>query len=316
MAANFHDPSNGEQTLTNSLNAQGADSAFAGRVALVTGAGAGLGRAYALRLAQQGATVIVNNRANPQRASSAQAVADEIIAAGGQAVADDHSVEIEDQAKAMIDQAYERFGRLDVLICNAGVSGFSPLHETSTEAFSDVFNISFFGTLHPVRAALTRMYEAGYGRIVGTTSSAGFFPAPGTAAYASAKAALIGLFRALAGEALPFGVKANLISPMAWSRMAAEVLDHKYAALLDPEYVVKVVTWLASEACPVNGELLVAGGGEVYRATVVQSPGQPITDDDIGALWPKLNTLANAYEGTNGMETAMKLMAAFDASNG
>ena len=300
--------------MTKPVDDLDAGSAFAGRVALVTGAGAGLGRAYALKLARQGAKVIVNNRTYPDRPSSAQAVVDEITAAGGTAIADHHSVQFEDQARAMIDLAYDTYGRLDVLVCNAGVSGFGPLHEVSAEDFNAIFEINFYGTLHPVRAALARMYAAGYGRIVGTTSSAGFFPSPGGSAYASSKAALIGLFRSLSGEAIEAGVKVNLISPMAWSRMAEELLDKKYAELLDPEYCAKVVSWLASEACSVTGELLVAGGGQVYRATVVQSPGQPIGDGDMAPLWPALAGVAASHEVPHGMATVMELMAAFDSA--
>lgn len=289
---------------------------FAGRVALVTGAGAGLGRAYALRLARLGATVVVNNRIQAGQPSSAQAVVDEIVAAGGTAIADHHSVQNVDEAQAMIDLAYDTYGRLDVLICNAGISGGSPLHETSTEAFAEVFDVNFYGNLYPIKAALKRMYDAGYGRIIGTTSSAGYFPSPGTAAYASAKTALIGLFRSISGEAMPNGVTANLISPMAWSRMAAEHLDAKYANMLDPDHVAKVVTWLASEACNITGELLVAGGGQVYRATVVQSAGQAIGDGNMVPLWGELSDISNAREAAHGMETVMKLMAAFDAEHG
>lgn len=302
------------------MNATTTRGAFAprfdGQVALVTGAGSGLGRAYAQRLARQGATVIVNNRTYPDRSSPADAVVAEIVASGGKAIADEHFVQHADQARAMIDLAYDRFGRLDVLICNAGVSGGGPLQEMSDEAFSAIFDVSFYGTLHPVRAAMQRMYDAGYGRIIGTTSSAGYFASPGTAAYASAKAALIGLFRSLAAEAAPFGVKANLISPMAWTPMAEGVLDRKYAELLDPDHVAKVVSWLASSGCDITGELLVAGGGQVYRATVVQSAGQAIGDGDITPLWAELSNIANAREGAHGMETAMNLMAAFDAEQG
>ena len=298
--------------MTEPVSDLGPGSTFSGRVALVTGAGTGLGRAYAHRLARQGATVIVNNRAHPDRPSSAQAVVDEIISAGGKAIADHHSVQYEDQAKAMIDLAYDTYGRLDVLVCNAGVSGFGPLHEVSAEDFNAIFEINFHGTLHPVRAALSRMYAAGYGRIVGTTSSAGFFHSPGGSAYASSKAALIGLFRSLSGEAIEAGVKVNLISPMAWSRMAEELLDKKYAELLDPDHCAKVVSWLASEACSVTGELLVAGGGQVYRATVVQSPGQPIGEGDMAPLWPALSDIATSRERPNGMATVMDLMAEFD----
>lgn len=294
----------------------GGSAPFAGRVALVTGAGAGLGRSYALRLAQLGATVIVNNRIMPDKPSSAQAVVDEIVAAGGTAIADHHSVQFSDQANAMVEFAYKAYGRLDVLICNAGVSGGGPFEETSDEAFAEIFDISFYGTLYPVKAAIKRMYDAGYGRIIGTTSSAGYFPSPGTAAYAAAKTALIGLFRSISGEAMPRGVTANLISPMAWSRMAAQHLDTKYADLLDPDHVAKVVTWLASEACNITGELLVAGGGQVYRATVVQSAGQPIGDGDIAAVWPELSDIGNSREAAHGMETVMGLMAAYDAQNG
>ena len=291
----------------------GSKASFKGRVALITGAGAGLGLAYAHRLAMQGATVIVNNRANPNRRSSAQAVVDEIVAKGGNAIADEHNVADEHSAKAMVDFAYDQFERLDVLICNAGISGGGPLQDTSNAAFKELFDVSFYGTLFPIQSALQRMYDAGYGRIIGTTSSAGFFASPGAAAYASAKTALIGLFRALAGEAAPFGVKANLISPMAWSRMAEQYLDKKYAELLDPDHVAKIVSWLASEACPVSGELLVAGGGQVYRATVVQSPGQPIGDGDMTKGWSKLSDISAAREAAHGMETVMQIMAAFDA---
>ena len=289
---------------------------FDGRVVLITGAGAGLGRAYAHHFAKRGATLVVNNRANPLRPNSANAVAAEIVASGGTAIADEHAVQEEKSAQAMIDAVYDRFGRLDVLICNAGVARDESkgLHELTTDAFMEVFNVSLLGTLFPVKAALSRMYEARYGRIIGTTSSAGFFAAPGLTDYASAKTALLGLFRALAVEAQPHGVLANLISPMGWSRMAEKHFDNKYAPLLDPEHVAEVVAWLASKSCQINGEILVAGAGKVYRATVVQSPGLPIGNGDLSQLVPTLMELSGTYEVAHGTETVSKLMAEFDTT--
>jgi NAD(P)-dependent dehydrogenase (short-subunit alcohol dehydrogenase family) len=187
---------------------------FEGRVALITGAGKSLGRAYALWLAAQGAAVVVNNRVHPGVPSSAQAVVDEIVAAGGRAIADGHSVEDAAGARAMVDAAYTAFGRLDILVCNAGISRVNrPFQSMSIDEIREVVDVNLWGTLLPLHAAFPRMVEAGYGRIVLTTSQVGLFGRAGSSAYACTKSAMIGLARAVGWDGHPHNVRVNVVAP-------------------------------------------------------------------------------------------------------
>jgi len=243
------------------------------RVVIVTGAGKGLGRAYALDLAARGASLVVNNRwVDRDQASSAQSVVDEIRAAGGRAVANFDVAEDPESGEVLVAQALAEFGRLDAVVSNAGVPETLRLHRQTREGFRRVFDINFFGPLYLVQAAWPTLCAAGAGRIVVSASSAGLHGGDGMAAYASSKAALIGLVRGLAVEGAARGVKINAIAPYALTAMTEPHLPPGFAERMDPAAVAPLVSWLVSEACDVSGQILVSGGGRLRAAFAVEGP--------------------------------------------
>ena len=248
---------------------------FDGRVALITGAGKGLGRAYALELARRGATVLVNNRKREPdgKPGSADLVVAEIEQSGGTASACYHPVESETAGQEMVDLAVERYGRLDILVNNAGVDQHAPMHQLPVLDFERIFNVNFWGTYYVTRAALTPMRDAGYGRILLSTSTAGLYGMHGLTAYSASKAALIGLTRSLAQEGVRRGIHVNAIAPYANTQMTAAHLTHLPAERLAPELVAPVVAWLVSEGCDANGACFIAGCGHIRRAHMVENGG-------------------------------------------
>lgn len=250
---------------------------FDGRVAVVTGAGRGLGRAYALMLAQRGAAVVVNDTGADLTGDGvhddpAERVAAEIRDAGGVAVACTASVATRDGGEAIIGAALEHYGRVDVVIHNAGNVRRAPLREMSPEDFDAVLDVHLRGAFHVVRAAFGAMCDAGYGRIVLTSSIGGIYGNADVANYAAAKAGVIGLSNVAALEGADHGVRCNVVVPAAVTRMA-EGIDTSAYPPMEPELVAPVVGWLAHESCSVNGEVLIALAGRVARAAVVESPG-------------------------------------------
>jgi NAD(P)-dependent dehydrogenase (short-subunit alcohol dehydrogenase family) len=246
------------------------------RVVIVTGAGKGLGRAYALDLAARGALVVVNNRwADRSQPSSAHAVVAEIREAGGRAVANLDPAEDPASGEALVAQALAEFGRLDAVVSNAGVPETLRLHRQTAEGFKRIFDINFFGAFHLVQAAWPALSAAKAGRIVVSASSAGLHGGDGMAAYASSKAALIGLVRGLAVEGKPRGLMINAIAPYAVTAMTEAHLAPGMAERMDPAAVAPLVSWLVSEACDVTGQTLVSGGGRVRAAVSVE--GQPVS---------------------------------------
>ncbi|MFN3585366.1 SDR family NAD(P)-dependent oxidoreductase [Phenylobacterium sp.] len=246
-----------------------------GRVVIVTGAGKGLGRAYALDLAARGASVVVNNRwSDRSQPPSAETVAAEITARGGRAVANLDSAEDPASGQRLVDQALEVFGRLDGVVSNAGVPETQRLHRQTREGFRRIFDINFFGAFDLVHAAWPVLSKNG-GRIVVSASSAGLHGGDGMAAYASSKAALIGLVRGLATEGRPRNVLINAIAPYAVTAMTEQHLAPGLAERMDPADVAPLVSWLVSEACDVTGQTLVSGGGRLRIATAVE--GQPVS---------------------------------------
>src|SRR5512143_43042 len=211
------------------------------RVAIVTGAGTGLGRAYALRLAADGLRVVVNNRkreVDGQGRGSADLVVQEIASAGGEALANYEDVCSDGAGERMVRQAIDAWGRLDVLVNNAGVGQHVPFHKIDLAAFRTIFDINFLGTLQVTHAAWTLMRSAGHGRVLVSTSSAGLHGLHGLSAYAAAKGALISLARSLAQEGASHDVYCNAIAPYAATRMTgAERLTEAERAALSPEHV-------------------------------------------------------------------------------
>ena len=268
-----------------------------GRVALVTGAGKGLGRAYALDLAQRGMKIVVNNRRRADQPSTADAVVAEIRAAGGEALANHDSVETEAGAAAMVAQAHDAWGRLDALICNAGISQGATLAKTPLDEFRQIMDVNFYGTLYPVHAAWPKMREAGFGRIVLTTSGAGFFGVHGLTAYSASKGAVIAFGRALALEGESRNVRTNIVGPYAHTPMTAKYMNDDLARRFPPTAVAPLVAWLVSPECQVNGETIMAAGGVFRRAEAMEGPGLHLPDatpEAIAAAWDKIASLDGA----------------------
>jgi NAD(P)-dependent dehydrogenase (short-subunit alcohol dehydrogenase family) len=254
-----------------------ADLRFDGRVAVVTGGGRGLGRSYAMLLASRGAKVVVNDpggglTGDGTDAGPADDVVREIAAAGGQAVASTDSVATAAGGKAIIDAALDMDGRIDILIHNAGNVRRASLKEMSYEDFDAVLDVHLRGAFNVVRQAFPVMCEAGYGRIVLTSSIGGLYGNHNVANYAAAKAGVIGLSHVAALEGAAHGVACNVIVPAAVTRMAAGIDTSAYPPM-GPELVAPVVGWLAHESCSVSGELFIALAGRVARAVIAESPG-------------------------------------------
>ncbi|MBL8644492.1 MAG: SDR family NAD(P)-dependent oxidoreductase [Rhodospirillaceae bacterium] len=254
-------------------------------VIIITGAGKGLGRAYALDLAAHGVAVVVNNRwRDPSQPSSAQSVVDEIKARGGKAVASHHAVEEPASGEDMVKLALDTFGRLDAVIANAGVPEAQSFGRMSLADFRGVFDVNFFGTLHLVHAAWTVFLSQKRGRVVVSTSAAGLHGNKGMAAYSSSKAALIGLMRALSVEGEGAGLRVNAIAPYAATAMTEAYITPELAAKMQPAAVAPVVSWLASPACDVSGHTFVAGAGRLRRGHTVEGPLVALGSDIPGAV--------------------------------
>ena len=247
-----------------------------GRVIIITGAGKGLGRAYAEYLAASGARVLVNNRRHEGDApgqASAEQVASTIVAAGGEAIANLDDVSDPRSGERMVAQALDTWGRLDGLVTNAGVEQHRAFHQVGIDEFRGVFDVNFLGSLYVTHAAWQRMRAARYGRIVMSTSSAGLHGLHGLSSYSAAKAAVIGLTRALAQEGQSRGVLVNAVAPYAYTQMTAPHASPEFQATADAGLVAPLVALLVSNACPINGQVIVAGKGAFRRAATIEGRG-------------------------------------------
>ncbi|MFW0796692.1 SDR family NAD(P)-dependent oxidoreductase [Gordonia sp. CPCC 205515] len=253
------------------------DLRFDDRVAVITGAGRGLGRAYALLLASRGATVVVNDPGSSiagdgADASPAAAVVEEIRQAGGRAIVNTESVATAKGGQAIIDAAIEGFGRIDILIHNAGNNRYASLTEMSYDDFDAVLDVHLRGAFHVVRPAFPAMCAAGYGRIVLTSSIGGIYGNHKVANYGAAKAGIMGLSNVAALEGQEHGVASNVIIPAAVTRLA-DGLDTTAYPPMGPDLAAPAVGWLAHESCSITGEMLVAIAGRIARAFVAETPG-------------------------------------------
>jgi len=252
---------------------------FDGEVALVTGAGRGIGRGHALELARRGARVVVNDIGGPP-GSPAQQVTEEISKAGGQAVASHDSVATPDGGAAIVAQALAAFGQLDIVVNNAGILRDKSFGNLTPDLVDDVLDVHLRGAFHVLIPAWRHMKECGYGRIVNTTSAAGLFGNFGQANYGAAKAELVGLTRVLAVEGRKAGINVNAVAPAAATRMNADMLGDR-AALIPPEAIAPVVAFLAHRDCTLSGQVLSVGGGHV--SAVLTSVTRGITDAALSA---------------------------------
>jgi NAD(P)-dependent dehydrogenase (short-subunit alcohol dehydrogenase family) len=260
-----------------------AELGFDGKVAVITGAGGGLGRSHALELARRGALVVVNDLGGSKDgtgsdASAAQVVVDEIKAAGGEAVANHDSVSTPEGGKAIIQTALDTFERVDIVINNAGILRDTSFKNMSATQLEPVLDVHLKGAFYVTQPAWEHMRNQGYGRIVNTSSAAGIFGNFGQTNYGAAKMGLVGLTRVLAIEGAKYNIKANAIAPVAKTRMTEDILG-PLADKMSPETVTPVVTFLAHEDCPVTGEVYSVGGGRVARIFVGVTPG--VTDPEL-----------------------------------
>ncbi len=296
------------------------DLRFDGRVAIVTGAGAGLGRAYAEWLAARGAKIVVNNRAKEGAASPAADVARAINAAGGEAVAEESAVESPGAGAALVATALERFGRVDIVIANAGATQRAPVLETAPDAFHAIMNVNFWGAASLALAALPHFVEAGYGRILFTTSAVALFGQSGYAPYGAAKGALVGFMRSLAVEFGKEDIRINAVSPYARTRMSQHAIDEAYTDLMSPAKVAPIVGALVHESCERSGVILSAGAGRVRKATMVESAPVAFAEGPLAPVWPALDDLngavASRNSGRSALELAPELRAAGDQRGG
>ncbi len=276
----------------------------------ITGAGKGLGRAYALHFAAQGACVIVNNRRHEgEDESSADCVVDEIITAGGRAVAEYSSVEEPDAGERLLATALQAFGRLDTLVANAGVMENAAFRKQSLQQLKQNLDINLMGTLHVVHPVFRHLCEQRNGSLVVTISSAGLFGQHGLPAYSTSKAALIGLMHALSLEGASRNVTVNAISPYGATQMIAGHVSEQDFVRLAPAHVAPVVAWLATAA--VSGEILIAGGGGVSRAKMRTTA--PILASDFGGHdWQRLASAGLDLEFVSGHDNYEKFLAGLE----
>ena len=255
-----------------------ADVGFDGKVAIITGAGGGLGRQHALLLAQRGALVVVNDLGGSvdgtgENASAAQKVVDEIKAAGGEAVANHDSVATPEGGAAIVQTAIDTYGKVDIVINNAGILRDKAFHNMEPALMNPVFDVHLKGAFHVTQPAFVKMREQGYGRIISTSSAAGIFGNFGQTNYGAAKMGLVGFTRVLAVEGARYNIKANAIAPLALTRMTENIMQGGLADVLDPAMVSPIVAYLASEECPVSGNIYSVGGGRVAEVFIGETQG-------------------------------------------
>ncbi|WP_185996686.1 SDR family NAD(P)-dependent oxidoreductase [Nocardioides campestrisoli] len=266
-----------------------------GQVAVVTGAGRGLGREHALLLAARGAAVVVNDMA-VDGSSPADDVVAEIREAGGTAVANHTPVGTLEAGEEIVAQATEEFGRLDVLVNNAGLLRDMSMAKLTVADTDLVLKVHLGGTIWTTKAAWATFVEQGHGRVVNTTSAAGIFGNFGQTNYAAAKAGIIGVTRTLAVEGARKGIHVNAIEPGARTRMTENLLGD-LAEHVDPALVAPLVVWLAAHDCTSNGEVYNVGGGRVARVVTAQTPGlfsRELTPEVLRDGWDEVNDLDRA----------------------
>jgi NAD(P)-dependent dehydrogenase (short-subunit alcohol dehydrogenase family) len=298
---------------------------------VVTGAGRGIGRAYARLLASRGASVVVNDLGGSmdgggEDADVASRVATSITEAGGAAVADSHDVSTPEGGASLVATAVERFGRIDVLINNAGIIRWAGLPDADADNLASHLAVHVTGSFNTTRAAWPHLVDQGYGRIVMTTSS-GLFGLPANLSYAAAKGAVIGLTRSLSTAGAAHGVKVNCIAPGAFTRMAGGPAAGVAStggpdpAWMSPDLVAPMVAFLAHEDCPVSGEVYAAGFGRFARMFIACTEGyvhptaEP-TVEDVARNWATINDETGYYVPADLMAWSDAFMAHLGPSSG
>lgn len=277
-----------------------------GQVAIVTGGGRGLGRAYAIDLAAHGAKVVVNdNGAELDGTGSDQGPADEVVAAikaaGGEAVANYEDVSTYEGGYNLVKQAIDTWGRLDALVCNAGMLRDGALHNMSEEAWDAVLSTHLKGCFNLARHAWPVFRQQSYGRVVFATSSAGLYGNFGQSNYGSAKAGMVGLMNVTKLEGAKYNVMVNCIGPVAATRMTMGLMPEDRQKAMRPELVAPAVTYLSSPQCTESGIIIEAGGGTFNRCSFVKNDGVQVDSSEtpdatwFESNWEKITDLSNAY---------------------
>jgi NAD(P)-dependent dehydrogenase (short-subunit alcohol dehydrogenase family) len=262
---------------------------FDGKVAVVTGAGHGLGRSHALLLAERGAKVVVNDLGGSLDGTGASTgpaaeVVELIAKNGGEAVANTDNVATPEGAEAIVQAARDAFGRVDIVVNNAGILRDRSFGKMTVEEFDAVLAVHVRGSFLVSRAAFPHMKEQRYGRIVNTSSPAGLFGNFGQANYSTAKMGLVGLTKTLGIEGARAGIKANAIAPIAWTRMTEALFPAEFEERFTADRVSPLVAFLAHESCETSGEVFSVGAGRVARVFVAEGPGWRTDDLTIEAI--------------------------------
>ena len=269
-----------------------ADIGYDGKVAIITGAGGGLGRCHALELARRGARIVINDVGGSVSGegtdkSPADHVVEEIEALGGEAVADGNSVATPEGGEAIVQTALDAFGTVDIVINNAGILRDKTFHNLTPDLLVPVIDVHLMGAFYVTMPAWKVMRDKGYGRVINTSSNSGILGNFGQANYGAAKMGLVGLTRVLANEGRKHNIRANAIAPVAKTRMTEDLLGPLGDAL-DPTLVTPLVCWLASQDCDTTGEVYSAAGGIISRFFIGLTPGYhnpTLTVEDVRDNW-------------------------------
>ena len=288
---------------------------FDDKVAIVTGAGGGIGKEHALELARRGAKVVVNDLGGRVDGSGASDAANEVVdiikSEGGEAISNGASVTDLEAVKAMVNQTMDEWGRIDILVNNAGILRDKSFHKVTLDDFDLVMDVHFQGSLNCTHTIYPIMREQEYGRIIFTSSASGVFGNFGQTNYGSAKMAMIGLMNTLKIEGQNKNVFTNSITPVAYTRMTESLIPEDFGKNLQSEYITPAVIYLAGEDAP-NGTIMAAGAGVFSRIFIHETMGvslgmgEDMTPENIQANWDKISDMTDARALQNGGEQTMK----------